>query len=346
MKLPSLTSFAGKRIIISRTDGIGDVVLTLLLAGLLKKHFPTCEIFFIGKDYTIPIIECSKYVDKIISLDTITSLEKDEQILAFKKLNADVIIHVFPQKEIANLALQALIPLRIGTTNRFWHWKTCNYLVPLSRKNSNFHEAELNLQLLKSFIKNPLPIKESIWQYYGFSKVPKLSAKHSGLLSLTKPNIILHPFTKGSAREWGLENFYALAKLLQKDFRVFITGNHNEGALLQNHPILSLDEVINVTGAFSLREFMGFINQCDGLIAASTGPLHIASAYGKFTLGLYPPIRPMHPGRWAPLGQNATYLVKDNKCNKCRKSSQCECMKSISPEEVSENIFNHFKIQT
>ncbi|MEI8201499.1 MAG: glycosyltransferase family 9 protein [Bacteroidota bacterium] len=343
MKPSSLISFFRKRIILSRTDGIGDVVLSLPLAGLLKKHFPDCEVIFLGKDYTKPIIECSQYVDSFISWDAISSLNKKEQILFIKNLNADVILHVFPQKEIAHLAQKAAIPLRVGTTNRVWHWKTCNYLVPLSRKNSNFHEAELNIQLLKSFIQSPLPIKEIIWQYYGFTKLAILSSEHSRLLSSTKPNIILHPFTKGSAREWGLDNFYALAKLLHNDFRIFITGSQTEGDLLSNHPMLGLEDVINVTGMFQLNEFIAFINQCDGLIAASTGPLHIAAALGKFTIGLYPPIRPMHPGRWAPLGDNATFLVEDKKCNACRKTPNCECIKSISPKEVAKNIINHFK---
>ena len=85
---------------------------------------------------------------------------------------------------------------------------------------------------------------------------------------------------------------------------------------------------------------MGFINQADGIVAASTGPLHIAAALGKFAVGIYPPIKPMHPGRWAPIGEKATFLVEDKKCSICRKSGSCECMENISPDAVKSKLLS------
>ncbi len=38
----------------------------------------------------------------------------------------------------------------------------------------------------------------------------------------------------------------------------------------------------------------------DLFIGPSTGPLHLAAALGVPTLGLYPPVRTMHPDRWGP----------------------------------------------
>ena len=53
-------------IIISRTDSIGDVVLTLPVAGILKRNFPNLQIAFMGRSYTKPVIEACKYVDTFI----------------------------------------------------------------------------------------------------------------------------------------------------------------------------------------------------------------------------------------------------------------------------------------
>jgi len=50
-------------------------------------------------------------------------------------------------------------------------------------------------------------------------------------------------------------------------------------------------------------EFVSFIAHADGMIAASTGPLHIAAAMNKIALGIYAPMRPIFPTRWAPLGK-------------------------------------------
>ncbi|RYG01290.1 MAG: glycosyl transferase family 9, partial [Chitinophagaceae bacterium] len=41
-----------ENIIISRTDSIGDVVLTLPMAKIIKQQFPDCRIAFLGKEYT------------------------------------------------------------------------------------------------------------------------------------------------------------------------------------------------------------------------------------------------------------------------------------------------------
>ena len=46
-----------KKIILSRTDAIGDVILTLPVAAYLEQVFPETQIIFLGKDYTKDIIE-------------------------------------------------------------------------------------------------------------------------------------------------------------------------------------------------------------------------------------------------------------------------------------------------
>ena len=73
-------------------------------------------------------------------------------------------------------------------------------------------------------------------------------------------------------------------------------------------------------------------------MAASTGPLHIAAALGKVAVGLYAPMHPIHPGRWAPIGEKAGYLVLNKMCNDCRKSMDCKCIRDIQPLQVIEKI--------
>jgi len=79
-----------KNILISRTDGIGDVVLSLPLAGTLKKLFPECVIFFMGRTYTQAVIESSKYVTEFINYDILEKKNTTEQIefLQNKKIDS------------------------------------------------------------------------------------------------------------------------------------------------------------------------------------------------------------------------------------------------------------------
>ena len=329
-----------KKIIISRTDSIGDVILTLPVAGVLKKHHPEIKIYFLGKSYTKDIADASDNIDHFINWDEIQKLEPKKQIQKITEIGADAIVHIFPVMEIAYLAKKAKIPVRIGTTGRVFHYFTCNKLVPLSRRRSNLHEAQLNLKLIEFLTKKRYNSSE-IYNYYGFNKIEPLNDSFKKLISKDKFNLILHPKSKGSAREWGSKNFAELIEILPKDkFEIFISGTKEDGELIKTEILNKFPTVNNLTGKLSLKKLISFINETDGLIAASTGPLHIAAALGKYTLGIYPPIKPMHPGRWAPLGKNADYFVADKECSKCKKSVHCECMENIQPESVKNKLLS------
>jgi heptosyltransferase III len=312
-------------VILSRTDSIGDVVLTLPMAGYIRKFFPKSKIIFLGRNYTKDVVALSEHVDEFISWDEVKVLPK-----------ADVIIHVFPVKEIARAAKKSGIGVRVGTTNRLFHWGTCNKLVRLSRKKSDLHESQLNIKLL-DFLDIPTNVKpKEIQNYYGFTKAESLNGEWTEQLDKTKKNIILHPKSKGSAREWGLENFSELIDVLPKDkFKIFVSGTKEEGELCK--PLFEKHyHLTDLTGKMNLKQFISFINHADALVAASTGPLHIASALGKKAIGLFAPMRPIHPGRWSPVGRDAHAVVLNKECSDCRKSKDCHCIREIKSKQIAE----------
>ena len=45
-----------KNILIVRTDRIGDLILTLPLAGLIKKQYPDARVSFLVREYTKNIV--------------------------------------------------------------------------------------------------------------------------------------------------------------------------------------------------------------------------------------------------------------------------------------------------
>lgn len=328
-----------KKIIISRTDGIGDVVLALPMAGVLKKLFPECWVIFLGSTYTKAIVDTCENVDEFVAWDEIEKLDEQESIRNLKQLGADTILHVFPRRAVAELAKKAGIPLRVGTSSRAYHWSTCNRLIRLSRRRSIHHEAQLNLKILVSLgAKKKFELKD-IPAYFGITKVKPLNDNYKKLLDDKKFNLLIHPLSKGSAREWGMRNYLELLKILPKDkFKIFISGTEEEGSMIRPFLVEPFSEVIDMTGKLKLDELISFISQADGVLAASTGPLHIASALGRHALGIYAPMRPIHPGRWAPIGEKAAFLVKEKYCSKCRNMNRCECIESITPTEVKERL--------
>jgi ADP-heptose:LPS heptosyltransferase len=353
------------RIILSRTDSIGDVVLTLPMAGVLKRSFPGCTIIFLGRNYTRPVIEACQHIDQFCSWDEISGIpDHGLRVRVMADLKADIIVHVFPVKEICKLAKQAGIPTRIATSRRFYTWLTCNRLLHIPRKNSDLHEAQLNLKMLKPLGIGKVFTLAEITDAYGFTGgqadkrtglqadngAVQLKIKNYKLQQITpvthhvsrvtdKMTILLHPKSKGSAREWGLENFSKLIALLPEEkFNIIVTGTKDEGALMRDFLTAHRERIVDMTGKMTLTEFMELIRSSDAIVAASTGPLHIAAAFGIRAIGLYAPMRPIFPQRWAPLGKNATFLVLEKTCSDCRKTIDCACIRSIKPEAVVEKL--------
>ncbi len=326
------------RILLSRTDSIGDVILTLPMAGILKEAYPDCEIVFIGRSYTRDVVQLSTHVDAFINWDDFASQNRHRQKEALKAVGADWIIHVFPNKHIARAARSAGIPFRVGTSHRAYHWRTCNRPVHFSRRKSELHEAQLNCKLLAP-LHVSVPSRDALAGYYGFRVDPQVQDSIRGLLDPHRKKVVLHPKSKGSAREWGLDNFARLARLLPpSDYQVFVSGTADEGTLMRDFLDSNREYLTDLTGKLTLKEFIAFLSLTDAIVAASTGPLHIAASLGRTAIGIYPPIRPMHPGRWSPIGGRVRVLCKPIECEACRNTMHCSCMQQIRPEDVLDAI--------
>ena len=329
-----------KRIIISRTDSIGDVMLTLPMCVWLRDHFIDAELIYIGKGYTKPVIDSFSVIDRFIDWQEIEALPIEGKTTFFKALEADAIIHVFPNKEIASLAKKAKIPMRVGTSHRSFHLLTCNHRVGFSRKNSELHESQLNFELLRPFgLKNIPSLEEVIESTKAFrvQEIPLPDSLENSIKSKEK-TIILHPKSQGSAMEWPIESYLELTRqLVSKGYTIFYTGTEKEG-LLFRHLLPEDPAVVDLTGKLDLYQLVYFISKVKNLVACSTGPLHIAGFTGINTIGLFSPKRPIHPGRWAALGRKVHVLTFDPKCPQCQKKKACDCIKQIPVSRVLDAI--------
>jgi heptosyltransferase III len=327
------------KIIISRTDNIGDVVLTLPLAKALKEKYPEAEILFLGKKYIKPLIDCCENIDQFIDWDILSAMPEDEGAVFLKNFGAEVIIHVFPRPDIARMAYKAGISYRIGTSHRFYNWLYCNKRVNFTRKDSPLHEAQLNFELAKPLGIKTIPSLDELGKSYGLTKLPTLDDEWKNELDKEKFNLIIHPLSRGSARNWDWKNYNKLIAILPANkVKIFVTGTEAESSQITENILMFHPEVTDMTGKLDFEQLIAFIANADGLVAASTGPLHIAAALGKRAIGLYPSIRPMHPGRWAPLGPKATYLALKKDCIECKNNNHCKCINSITAEQVKQLI--------
>jgi heptosyltransferase III len=327
-----------QKIIISRTDSIGDVMLTLPVCGILKQYFPQVKIVFLAKTYTIPVLKCCVHIDEIADWSLVEQKTEAEQVLFLKSTHADTIVHVFPNKQIAIAANKANIKWRIGTGKRIYNLFNCNLKTWFSRKNSSLHESQLNVKLLVKLGINVHFSAMELSSFSGFRNIYKLPTWLN--IDREKRSVVLHPKSKGSAVEWGIDNFNKLIELLSKEnFNIFITGTAEEGSSIKSTINLNFSGVVDLIGKLTLQELIAVIDNSENLVAASTGPLHISAMLGKKAIGIFSRRRPIDPGRWAPIGKKSDFITYIGNEAEFGKFPDADVIR-ITPQEVLKKIIS------
>jgi ADP-heptose:LPS heptosyltransferase len=326
-------------ILVSRIDRIGDVVLTLPLCGLLKAR-TGARIAFLARRYTRDVVSACDAVDEVLEWDDAAGAADARDLIA--RARADVVLHVRPNAGVARAAARARVPVRIGTNRRVFHWLYCNRLVSVARRASALHEAQLNVRLAASLLDaDALALSPAALAPYG-RITPRVAvpAELAPLVAPDRVNVVVHPTSGGSAREWPLAKYAALiAALPASDYRVLVTGTAAEGASLGTWLRDLPPHAHDVTGRTDVAALIALLGAADGFVGASTGPLHLAAAVGIHALGLFPHRRPMHPGRWAPIGPRSDVLVAESPCAACRAGTDpCTCVEDIAVDAVRARI--------
>jgi len=339
-----------KRIIVSRLDNIGDVILTFPLLAHLKSLYPESELIYIAKHYSIPILDSCKLVSHIIEWEKLIKLDNNSLASVLAEQHADIFINSTPKRQLAKAAYKANIPIRIGSARRLYHWLYCNKRpwIP-DHRHCVTHMSDHFLSIARLLSKKPLPAAAHIPIQNLLSIKTEIPKNIFSLLSNKHFNIILHPGSNNHAPEWPIKHFLSLASKLSKDkFNIFLTGTNLEknrfGNALLSNPNSYLH---NIMGQLDLPQFIALIASVDGVIAASTGPIHVSGILGKKTIGLFPPRTPnsfdweLTEHKWRPLGDQVITLSSSQSCDrKCTTEtfSNCHCMMAIEPSTITDII--------
>lgn len=323
-----------KNILIVRTDRIGDVVLSIPMAELVKKKYPDCKISYFIRNYTSELLIGNPFTDEVIIAE-----EENGEILLRKNLDKikskhfDACIVVNPTFKIALLMFLARIRNRIGTGYR-WYSVLFNHKVYEHRKYGDKHELEYNINLLEKIGIEPKKISE---QFNFYLKIDESnSQKIDSLLSekgykAGNKIIIVHPGSGGSSVDLPKEKLIELTKLLSgiENISIIITGSKAESNLCKKFEVDK--SVINLAGDLNISLLIALINRSDIFISNSTGPMHIAAALGVYVIGFFPKILACSEKRWGPYTEKKSIYNPTIDCSDCTRK-QCEklnCMNSI-----------------
>ncbi len=301
-----------KNILITRTDRIGDVILTLPLVTAAKEIFKDAKIFLLVKKNLKDLLYDYEGIDELL-IDEEVSTFSDKYSL-FTKKKPDMVINVKPRFDLALLFFLLRVKYRIGTGYR-WYSFLYNYRVYEHRKESVKHESEYNLNLLKHFFSEVNTVRVFNFKYSKEEKNLLETKLEIFKFSLKDNFIIIHPGSGGSAKDLPKEKFSEFIDLFIKEFpgyRIAMTGLNGERILteiiLSNVDKELRCDILDLTGYLSLRELMILTDHCKLFVANSTGPIHIAGALNKNVIGFYPNEKPMSQTRWKPPGRNVRII--------------------------------------
>jgi len=333
-----------QKILLVRTDRLGDVILSTPVATALKKKWADVHVAFLARRYTAEVLRCHPHVDEIIELDGAEIAGHLTRLIAvLRQKNFDAAIMLYPRPQLAWAIWRSAIPQRLGTGYR-WYSFLFNRRVFEHRKIAAHHEAEYNLRLLQ-----PLGIAGAPVEFH-FTISPDArecaDAKLNALGAGAHP-IILHPGSGGSARDWPPENFARLADLL-RDAQVILTGAPNEIDLIDGILQQTTTKPISLCGRLSITELAVLCQRAAVFVSNSTGPLHLAVMVGAPVVAFYPPIQACRPERWGPYGRSADVLMsQQEECRCCRGATAnvCDCMRAISVQTALQKIREKIKTQ-
>ena len=303
-----------KRIIVSRTDKIGDLILSVPSFFMLKEMYPQAELIVIVRKYNYEIVKNLPYVDRIIKIDDFTHSELLEKI---KYFHADAFIALYNDTFVSQLARASKAKIKIGPLSKLSSFFTYNKGVWQKRSKSIKNEAEYNLDLVKKLDSKLFDEKFKIDTRLYLGKENILAADtFFKEFHIKNKVLVVNPFMGGSAKNIKDEEYASL-------IRKFLDRNLDKSVIIVCHiseeergnkllEMIGSGDVHLYANGGDLLNIAAIIDKATVYLGPSTGPTHIAGALNKRVVGIYPAKATQSTTRWGVFNDSKVmYLVPD-----------------------------------
>lgn len=337
-------------IVIAKILGLGSIVYSGALCGLLKVRFPSSKIIYITSKSNKDFVERFTTIDKALFLDdnTIFSLIKSGL-----RLFASLWYYrpeLYFDLEVYS-SFSAILATLSFARNRYGFFR-----------KSAYFKRDLYTHM---FFFNTLGHISKIYRQMSLCVGANGEMELKGLLKLTDEDknecvkvikalglegerIILININASSfcyERRWPIDSWVEyLTKCTNyfPDYSYILVGSAIEqpyvSATYQKLPHKTKQYVYNVAGSFSLGVFLSLVDRCTLMVTNDSGPLHIAVSLGIPTVSLWGPGAPDH---YLPKEGMNEVIYGRPYCSPCLYHADippCEgnnvCMKMISVSSV------------
>lgn len=334
------------KILITRTDRIGDLVLSTPVFSAVRRRYPHARIEALTFIENRQVLEGNPYLDEVLLYDKKFSEKGLAGSLKFaarlSKKKYDAVVHLHATNRMHWLTFLARIPLRIGWNRRLAWALTHPHFY--AKNQGRKHEAYYNFDLLKDI---DVPLPQPLETYFPLPLRPFRSLqeliRQEGVPQ--RPlSIVLNPSASCPSKRWPARNFTRLAaKLSEKyDAVIYLIGGAGDQGISREVAEQCRARVYDLTGRLNLSMLGWLLKGASLLISNDTGPVHIASAVGTPVLSLFGRSDPgLSPDRWRPLGQEDRFIWKDVGCRPCL-AHRCQinflCLDVIPVDEVLREV--------
>ena len=271
------------RYLLSRTDALGDVIISLPLMERILSRQPEAEVHWLVRGYAAPVLEGLPGVAGVHLRET-TDLQGLIATLA-----PDAVLNLGHRDvQVITAAKAAGVPMRVARS-RGRQILDATYVLWKGRFGSGRHEAENVLDFLKPWG----------WEggYPGYPALQVTQAERAqgeaDLAHVPHPRLGIATRSSGSSA-FPSEAWWARALNVLR-----------EGGW---HPVLLSPPEVSSLPSADLRGLMGRLAACDAFLGPSTGPTQLAAALGVPLLALMGLSANRGPSRWAPMGPRVQVL--------------------------------------
>lgn len=328
-----------KRILIIRTDRVGDVVMITPMIREIRKTYPDSFIATLSNPNSNDVLINNPHLDLLLTDD----LKRESFRKVTKQIRASKFtdgLLVLPTERAAYQMLLAGIKNRIGVGKKLYEVITFMKSVSRNKYNPLRHESDYCMDLARAIGVNSDNLTPEIFitekeKIYGMEILSKLTVSENDY------KIIIHTGSGKSSGNWS-ENKYLnlITEILIKknNARIILTAKEMSGSFRESIQSLNDSRIVIADSNISrLRDLICIIANSDLLIAASTGPLHLASALNIKTIGLFCHRRMNCAELWGAKGSKAVNLeVSREYCDSnCSNDKEvCKFEEGIKTDEV------------
>lgn len=329
-------------LVIITHGGMGDLLLSSVLAEALHRCYPGCRVTFWAQRRFAGLLENHPFIDALLDLDPTAPLLSNAKILRSRQY--DTVLVPWSVSRHAWLTTLAGIPTRVGQGGRLSYSFLFTHPVRVRSVygDTTSHWADIQLDYARAIGCKPDGELEPVVVTTAAEKTWAATFLKEKGLAGGRPICGLH-ICKGLAVDesrWPLDRFVDIAAgLIQKGFTVILTGTAAEKPLTASVAAQTTEKsaIIDLAGACSLRETAALIEQMNVFICPDTGTGHLAAALGVPVVDIFP-LRSDFPARWRPAGTSHRIIRPTAwECGgPCVKETcpRFTCLLHIDPQEV------------